>query len=115
MANLSINLDDYEAKLEELANIIEKMSHINWTAESAMQFCKEQGMQIEDFMIPQFYNLNAVLDDLNNFNYENIRNKIFDSKKQILELKRIKFDDYNEAYQNYINGFLSNMNTLLLY
>lgn len=113
MANLSINLDDYEAKLEELANIIEKMSHINWTAESAMQFCKEQGMQIEDFMIPQFYNLNAVLDDLNNFNYENIRNKIFDSKKQILELKRIKFDDYNEAYQNYINGFLSNMNAQL--
>lgn len=113
MANFSINLDDYKAKLDELGNIIEKMSHINWAAESAIQFCQEQGIWIEEFMFPQFYNLNKIFDDLNNFNYGGMKNKIFDSKKQILELKRIKFDDYNEAYQNHINGFLSSMNAQL--
>ena len=113
MAILSINLDDYEAKLEKLANLMEKMSHINWTTESAIQFCKEQGMQIEDFMLPQFYNLNTELNELNNLNYDAIKNKIIDSKKQILDLRCVKFDDYNESYQNYINNILSNKNTQL--
>ena len=110
---LCINVEDYEAKLEKLANLMEKMSHINWTTDSAIQFCKEQGMQIEDFMLPQFYNLNTELNELNNLNYDAIKNKIIDSKKQILDLRFAKFDDYNESYQNYINNILSNKNTRL--
>lgn len=112
-ANLSINLEDYESKLECLNRLVEKMSDINWTTESAIQFCKDQGMQIEDFVSPRFASWQTVLSDLSNFDYKNIKDKILASKQQVTELKCVKFDDYNEAYKNYINNILSNKSNQL--
>ena len=113
MGQLSINLEDYESKLERLNKLVKKMSSTDWTVESALQFCKDQGMQIEDYMPPQFETLQDVFSELNDFDYSGIRNTIVVCKKQIKELKRVKFDDYNVAYQNYINNLLSNKNNHL--
>ncbi len=109
-AALCINLDDYEAKLDQLNNLMKKMSTINWTVESAIQFCKDQGMQIEDFMIPQFATLQTLYDDLNTFSYKSIEDKIAICKHQIEELKIDKFDSYNGPYKNHINNILSDKN-----
>ena len=113
MGQLSINLEDYEAKLERLSKFIKKMSSIDWTVENAVQFCKDQGLKIEDFILPQFVTSQGVFGDLNDFDYSGIRNTIAVCKNQIKELKRVKFDDYNAAYQNYINNILLNKNKQL--
>ena len=110
---LCINLEDYEAKLERLNSLVQKMSSIDWTVESAIQFCRGQGMQVEDFMLPQFANLQALYDELNTFNYRSIEEKIAICKTQIEELKREKFDDYNNPYKNHINNILSGKNKQL--
>lgn len=104
---LCINLEDYEAKLERLKTFVQKMSNIDWKVESAIQFCKDQGMEIEDHMIPQFATLQNLYDDLNTFDYKDIKDKIAISQKQIKELKCVKFDDYNLQYKNHINNILS--------
>ncbi len=110
---LCINLEDYETKLERLNSLVQQMSSINWIVESAIQFCRDKGMQVEDFMLPQFATLQALYDELNNFNYRSIEEKIAICKKQIEELKREKFDDYNNPYKNHINNILSNKNKQL--
>lgn len=107
MGQLSINLEDYESKLENLNRLVKKMDAIHWTVESAIQFCEDQSIQIEDFMLPQFATAQGVFDALNDFDYSGIINTIVVCKNQIKELKRVKFDDYNVAYQNYINNILS--------
>lgn len=108
MGQISVDLDKYEQKLENLAALVENMSNINWTPESAFLFCKEQGVQIVDHSLPFQPNLNTVLNRLNTLNYEDIKDKIVDEKRRITELKRVKFDEYNEPYQAYINNILSN-------
>ena len=110
---LCINLEDYEAKLERLNTLVHKMATIDWKVESAIQFCKDQGMQIEDFMLPQFASLQALFDNLNTFSYEGIEEKIAISKLQIETLKFEKFDDYNLPYKNHINNILSDKNKQL--
>ena len=110
---LCINLEDYEAKLERLKTFVQKMSNIDWKVESAIQFCKDQGMEIEDHMIPQFATLQNLYDDLNTFDYKDIKDKIAISQKQIKELKCVKFDDYNLQYKNHINNILSDKNKQL--
>ena len=107
---LCVDLDDYESKLERLDNLMKKMSVISWTAENAIQFCKDQGMLIEDFMIPQFATLQVQYDDLNTFNYKDIGEKIDICKEQIKELRRVKIDSYNTPYKNHINKILSDKN-----
>lgn len=107
---LCINLEDYEAKLERLNTLVQKMDFIDWKVESAIQFCKDQGMQIEDHMIPQFATLQYLYDDMNAFNYRSIEDKIAICKKQINVLKSEKFDDYNLPYKNHINNILSDKN-----
>lgn len=104
---LCVNLDDYEAKLDKLNNLVKKMSVINWTAETAIQFCKDQGMQVEAFQIPQFANLQTLYDDLNTFSYKSIEDKVAICKRQIEALKIDKFDSYNLPYKNHINNILS--------
>ena len=64
---LCINLVDYEAKLERLSTLVQKMAAIDWNVESAIQFCKDQGMIIEDFLLPQFATLQTLYDELNTF------------------------------------------------
>lgn len=110
---LCINLEDYEAKLERLKTFVQKMSNIDWKVESAIQFCKDQGMEIEDHMIPQFATLQNLYDDLNAFDYKDIKDKIAISQKQIKELKCVKFDDYNLQYKNHINNILLDKNKQL--
>lgn len=107
---LCINLEEYEAKLERLNSLVQKMPSIDWKVESAIQFCKDQGMQIEDHMIPQFATLQSLYDDMNAFNYRSIEDKIAICKKQINVLKSEKFDDYNLPYKNHINNILSDKN-----
>ena len=102
---LCINLEDYEAKLERLNTLVQKMSSINWTIESAIQFCKDQGMQIENFMSSQFANLQDLYDNLNTFNYNDIKDIIVISKQQIEKFKIEKFDDYNLPYKNHRKVF----------
>ena len=68
-----INLDEYETKLEQLNILTQTMSSIDWTVESAIQFCRDQGMQVEDFLLPQFATLQSLYDDLNTFDYKNIK------------------------------------------
>lgn len=113
MGQPSINLEDYESKLEKLNRLVKKMAAIDWTVESAIKFCKDQSIQIDNFMLPQFATSQGVFDDLNDFDYSGIRNTIVVCKNQIKELKRVKFVDYNVAYQNYINNLLSNKNNQL--
>ena len=113
MGQPSINLEDYETKLEKLNKLVKKMDAIHWTVESAIQFCKDQGMQIEDHMIPQFASLQILFDNLNTFNYKGIEKKIAISKLQIETLKFEKFDDYNLPYKNHINNILSDKNKQL--
>ena len=107
---LCVNLDDYEAKLDKLNNLVKKMSVINWTAETAIQFCKDQGMQVEAFQIPQFANLQTLYDDLNTFSYKSIEDKVAICKRQLEALKIDKFDSYNGPYKNHINNILSDKN-----
>ena len=107
---LCINLDEYEAKLEQLSILAQKMSAIDWTIESAIQFCKDQGMQIEESMLHQFATLQSLYDDLNTFNYKEIEDIIDTCKQQIEELRREKFDSYNDPYKNHINNVLSEKN-----
>lgn len=107
---LCINLDEYEAKLEQLSILAQKMSAIDWTIESAIQFCKDQGMQIEEFMLPQFATLQSLYDNLNTFNYKEIEDIIDICKQQIEEVRREKFDSYNDPYKNHINNVLSEKN-----
>ena len=73
---LCLNLDEYETKLEQLNVLIQKMSAIDWTVDSAMQFCRDQGMQVENFMLPQFATLQSLYDDLNAFNYKDMEDKL---------------------------------------
>ena len=110
---LCINLEDYEAKLERLNTLVQKMASIDWKVESAIQFCKDQGMQIEDHMIPQAVSLQTLFDNLNTFNYKGIEEKIAISKLQIETLKFEKFGDYNLPYKNHINNILSDKNKQL--
>lgn len=107
---LCLNLDEYETKLEQLNVLIQKMSAIDWTVESAIQFCKDQGMQIEESMLPQFATLQSLYDDLNTFNYKEIEDIIDICKQQIEELRREKFDSYNDPYKNHINNVLLGKN-----
>ena len=81
---LCINLDEYETKLEQLNILTQKMSSIDWTVESAIQFCKDQGMRVENFMLPQFATLQPLYNDLNTFNYKDLENTIAFCKQQIL-------------------------------
>ncbi|MBE5748633.1 MAG: ATP-binding cassette domain-containing protein [Clostridiales bacterium] len=113
MGKLIINLDDYESKLERLNNLIEKMSSFKWTVENAIQFCKDQGMKIEDFVLPQFATLQMELQKLTNYNYKSMKDTIVVCQQQTKELKCVNFDDYNESYQNYINNILSSKNNQL--
>lgn len=113
MGKISINLEDYEVKLNRLADIVEKMSNIEWTIKNAIWFCKQQDVQIEEYIISQFVGLQTVLDDLNVFDYKRLRDKISLCKHQLAEIKSEKFENYNEAYQNYINNNLSNKNSQL--
>lgn len=113
MGKLSINLDEYEANLEKAITLVEKMSRIDWTTENTIEFFKERGVQIDESNLLQFPNLGNTLNFLKNYDYENIKEKMFLSKQQILELKRDNFDDFNEPYQNYINNDISNKNTHL--
>ena len=66
---LCINLEDYEAKLERLNSLVKKMATIDCKVENAIQFCKDQGMQIEESMLPQFTTLQYLYDDLNTLDY----------------------------------------------
>lgn len=112
MGKLSINLEDYESKLERLSNFVNKMDSIDWSNDTAVQFCQEQGMQIKD-AISQCANCQNILDSLRNFNYKIIKDKIIICQQQLNELKAVKFDDYNEAYQNYINNILTSKDNQL--
>lgn len=113
MGKLSINLDDYDSKLGHLYGLIEKMTNIDWTTENAIQFCNNQGLQIKDLSLHHNINMQNLLTDFNNFDYESLKNKILVSRNQITELFSVKFDDYNESYQNYINSILSKKNDAL--
>ena len=110
---LCINLDEYETKLEQLNILIKKMSAIDWKIESAIQFCRDQGMQVEDFMLPQFATLQSLYDDLNSFNYKDMEDIIDICKQQIETLRREKYDSYNDPYKNHINNILLEKNKQL--
>ena len=110
---LCINLDEYERKLEQLNILTQKISSIDWTVESAIQFCRDQGMQVEEPMLPQFATLQSLYDDLNTFNYNDIEEKIAICKQQIEELRHEKFDSYNDPYKNHINNILLDKNKQL--
>ena len=110
---LCINLDEYETKLERLSALVQKMSAIDWNVENAIQFCKDQKMQIEDHMIPHFANWQALYNNLNAFSYMSIEDKCEICKQQIEALKFEKFDDYNLPYKNHINNILSDKNKQL--
>ncbi len=107
MGNLNINLEDYESRLKILSELVNRMSVMNWTVENAAQFCKEQGMLDKGVTVPQSIDLTAILRKLNNFDYSTIKGKILISQQQLKDLLSVKFDNYNEAYQNYINNVLS--------
>lgn len=107
---LCINLDEYETKLEQLNILTQKMSSIDWTVESAIQFCKDQGMRVENFMLPQFATLQPLYNDLNTFNYKDLENTIAFCKQQIQVLRREKFDSYNGPYKSHINNILLEKN-----
>ena len=107
---LCINLDEYEAKLEQLSILAQKMSAIDWTIESAIQFCKDQGMQVDESTFPQFATLQSLYDNLNTFNYKEIEDIIDTCKQQIETLRREKYDSYNGPYKNHINNVLSEKN-----
>lgn len=117
IVKLSVDLEDYESKLERLNELVEKMASINWSPESAIEFCKGQGMQFDNYVQSQFASLQTLFSNLNNFDYKSIKDKVLICKKQIIELKSVKFDDYNEAYKNHINNTLSKktsqLNTIL--
>ena len=104
MGNLNINLEDYESRLKNLSELVNRMSVMNWTVENASQFCKEQGMIDKGVNVPQSKDLIAILNKLNNFDYSTIKGKILISQQQLQNLLSVKFDNYNEAYQNYINN-----------
>lgn len=112
MGKLIINLKDYESKLERLNEFVNRMASIDWSNDTAVQFCQEQGTQIK-YAIPQYANWENILDSLNNFNYEIIKDKIIICQQQLNDLKAAKFDDYNEAYQNYINNILTSKDNQL--
>ena len=107
---LCINLDEYETKLEQLNILTQKMSSINWTVESAIQFCKDQGMRVENYMLPQFAALQPLYNDLNTFNYKDLEDIIAICKRQIQVLRSEKFDSYNEPYKSHINNILLEKN-----
>ena len=110
---LCINLDEYETKLEQLNILTQKMSAIDWTVDSAIQFCRDQGMQVEDFIFPKFAMLQSLYDDLNTFNYKDMEDKISICKQQIETLRREKYDSYNAPYKNHINNILLEKNKQL--
>ena len=110
---LCINLDEYKIKLEQLNILTQKMSAIDWTVESAKQFCKDQGMQVEESMLPQFATLQSLYDDLNTFNYKDIEDTLAICKQQIETLRREKYDSYNDPYKNHINNILLEKNNQL--
>lgn len=110
---LCINLDEYEIKLEQLNILTQKMSSIDWTIDSAIQFCRDQGMQVEDFILPKFATLQSLYDDLNTFNYKDMKDIIFICKQQIEALRREKYDSYNDPYKNHINNILFEKNKQL--
>ena len=113
MGQLSINLEDYESKLERLNTFVEKMSSIDWNNENAIQFCIERGLQNTNILMPQSINLQSVLSDLRSFDYQSIKEKILICKRQINHLRIVKFDNYNASYQNYINNNLTNKSNQL--
>ncbi len=110
---LCINLDEYEIKLEQLNILTQKMSAIDWTVDSAIQFCRDQGMQVEDFIFPKFATLQSLYDDLNTFNYKDMEDIISICKQQIETLRREKYDSYNAPYKNHINNILLEKNKQL--
>jgi len=110
---LCINLDEYEIKLEQLNILTQKMSSIDWKIDSAIQFCRDQGMQVEDCILPKFATLQSLYDDLNTFKYKDMEDIISICKQQIETLRREKYDSYNDPYKNHINNILLEKNKQL--
>ena len=75
MGELNIDLEDYESKLEKLNKLIQKMSVIDWTDETAIQFCIDQGMKPTGAIISQYANCASEINSLKNFNYEVLKDK----------------------------------------
>lgn len=48
---LCLNLDEYGTKLEQLNILTQKMSSIDWTVDSVIQFCRDQGINLDGTII----------------------------------------------------------------
>lgn len=113
MRELSINLEEFEANLERINELVNKMAFIDWNNETAVQFCREHSLIITDCNIPLLNNWQDILNKLNNFNYEIVKEKISICQQQASDLKGSKLNSYNISYMNHINIFFDTINEIL--
>lgn len=112
MITLSVNLVEYVEKLDNLSTIIEKISKIDWNIETAMMFCKEQGIPVTDGRIQQVVSLSNTFIELNGFNYSDLQSRMKECKKQcdsLIAISDKEYEQYNDAYKTYINSNLENI------
>lgn len=113
---ITVNLAEYGEKLDNLATIIEKLSKIDWNIETAMMFCKEQGIPVTDGTIRQISSISNTFIELNGFNYSDLQSRMKECKKQcdaLIAISDKEYEQYNDAYKTYINSNLENITKII--
>ncbi len=115
MKTFNVNLTEYESKLNRFAKIIEKMSKIQWNADTAEQFCQEEGIPTERPFL-QITSLSNTFVFLNNFNYSDLQSRVTECINQCERLKVVsdkEYAQYNDAYKTYLNANLEKISRLI--
>jgi len=99
----------YGSEIAKTIELIEKLSEIEWSVDTAKSYCEKQGMQITDAMVNQLIGQPAKLETLNNFKYDEIFDKLNSLKIHAESLDRgVEHDEYNQVYKSYIENLVSN-------
>jgi ABC-type cobalamin/Fe3+-siderophores transport system ATPase subunit len=95
-------IETLSEKLQQFLDSVVELSNYQWNDESARIYCENKGIAVSDYMVNQLSQKPNILSDLNNFNYEELLNKLrsFKDYSDKLLLNN-KWDDFNEAYKTH--------------
>ncbi|MCL1877867.1 MAG: ATP-binding cassette domain-containing protein [Defluviitaleaceae bacterium] len=106
---LRTNISVYRSELVKTIDLIQRLSAIEWNADTAKEYCEEQGMQITDAMIEQVSTSPASYENLAGFAYTDLQGKLDSLKNQVENLdKGIELGEFNQVYTNYVESFVVN-------
>jgi ABC-type cobalamin/Fe3+-siderophores transport system ATPase subunit len=105
---------EYKSKLENIISLVEELSKIKWSDDTAKKYCEEQGLQITESMVNQLTSSPMIITNLSNFKYDYLKEKlnIFKSQSEKL-LDNTGWNEYNETYKTYIKNFVDKINQQL--